>query len=70
MADIVLFIVGYRNTMLIYAAMNTVVFIVSYLLIEVRLPPLKEGESRVPKKWLPDGVYSDPAFYSLGACIG
>lgn len=56
--------VGYRNTLLIYAGINVVVWSVSYSLIHVRLPPLKPGESRVPKDWLPKGVWTDVAFYS------
>lgn len=55
--------------MLSYAGINTVVYAIAYLLIEVRLPPLKEGESRVPKKWLPEGCWSDIGFYSLTACV-
>ncbi|GAA5929256.1 hypothetical protein JCM3775_002290 [Rhodotorula graminis] len=56
---------GYRNALLIYTACNVVAYVVGFTLIQERNPPLKDGERRVPKNWLPKGVWRDVRFYSL-----
>lgn len=43
---------------------------VAFLLIETRIPPLKEGEERVARAWLPTACFKDVAFYSfIGAMV-
>jgi hypothetical protein len=42
---------------------------IAYCLLEVRLPPLKPGERRLPKNWLPTGMGRDPAIYSMCGCV-
>lgn len=61
--------VGYPYTMLIYACMNAVAWLVGWQLLKERWPPLKLGERRAPKTWLPSGVWRRGTFYSfnLGA---
>lgn len=49
----------------IYTACNVVAYVVGFTLIQERNPPLKDGERRVPKNWLPKGVWRDVRFYSL-----
>ncbi|BGP38072.1 hypothetical protein JCM10449v2_001999 [Rhodotorula kratochvilovae] len=56
---------GYRNALLIYTGCNAVAYLIGFVLIEERRPPLKPGERRVPKNWLPKGVWTDGRFYSL-----
>ncbi|GAA6057689.1 hypothetical protein JCM3770_003845 [Rhodotorula araucariae] len=56
---------GYRNALLIYTGCNAVAYIIGFILIEERHPPLRPGERRVPKNWLPTGVWTDGRFYSL-----
>lgn len=49
----------------VYAGINAVVWIAACFLLEMRTAPLRPGETRLPKNWLPLGVWSDVAFYSL-----
>ncbi|TNY17576.1 major facilitator superfamily domain-containing protein [Rhodotorula diobovata] len=56
---------GYRNAVFIYTGVNAVAYLVGFLLIEERRPPLRPGERKVPKRWLPKGVWKDARFYSL-----
>lgn len=44
---------------------------IAFLLIETRLPPLKEGETRSPPRaWLPTACFQDVAFFSfIGAMM-
>jgi len=53
----------------IYTACNVVAYVLGFTLIQERHPPLKPGERRVPKNWLPKGVWRDGRFYSLMASV-
>ncbi|GAA6026910.1 hypothetical protein JCM8097_005955 [Rhodosporidiobolus ruineniae] len=61
---------GYRNAMLIYTAIQALAFALGLLCIKERHPPLKPGEQRVAKNWLPIGVWTDGKFWSLMGCVG
>ncbi|GAA6001046.1 hypothetical protein JCM10207_007387 [Rhodosporidiobolus poonsookiae] len=61
---------GYRNAMLIYAGTSAVAFVVGFVCLTERHPPLKPGETRVAKNWLPSGVWSDGKFWSLMGSLG
>ncbi|GAA5866030.1 hypothetical protein JCM8547_002920 [Rhodosporidiobolus lusitaniae] len=61
---------GYRNALLIYAGINGCAFLVGWLCIAERHPPLKPGEARASKRWMPQGVWTDGAFWSLMGSIG
>ncbi|GAA5996373.1 uncharacterized protein JCM10292_007566 [Rhodotorula paludigena] len=60
---------GYRQALLIYAAVNAFAFTLGYLAIKERHPPLKPGERRGTKNWLPIGVWTNGKFYSLMGSI-
>lgn len=62
--------IGYRNTMLVWAGMIAVCQTAAFFLVKIRLAPLKPGESRVDKNWLPRGVWRDGAWYSLLISVG
>lgn len=38
---------------------------IAWFLLEVRKPPLKKGQQRVARNWLPHGIWTDGAWYSL-----
>lgn len=61
--------VGYRNTMLIYAGLNGVSWVCAWFLLKVRLPPLAAGQRRVPKNWLPKGIWGSSTWWSWILCI-
>ncbi|ORY56451.1 major facilitator superfamily domain-containing protein [Leucosporidium creatinivorum] len=56
--------IGYRNTMLVYAGLNGVSWSIAWFLLKVRLPPLAAGERRVPKNWLPRGIWGSSTWWS------
>lgn len=56
--------VGYRNTVLIYAGMNAAICMAGWFLMTPRLQPLKEGQRRFPKNWLPKGIWGSPTWWS------
>lgn len=56
--------VGYRNTVLIYAGMNAVITIVGWFIMTPRLQPLKDGQRRYPKQWLPRGIWRRGTWWS------
>ncbi|GAA5929206.1 hypothetical protein JCM3775_006764 [Rhodotorula graminis] len=57
---------GYRNTVLVYAGISAVVYVVAWMLLEVRKPPARATPARWDTKTgMPPGIFRDPAFYSL-----
>lgn len=38
---------------------------IAWFLLEAREPPLKKGQLRVARNWLPHGIWTDGAWYSL-----
>lgn len=58
------------STLQIYAGINGFAFVLGYFCVAERRPPLKLGETHYGKNWLPVGVWSDGAFWSLMGSIG
>lgn len=61
--------VGYRNVYLILAFVHGLLFIVAWFLLEVRERPLRDGKVKVPRDWLPSGVWRDVAFYAISLSV-
>ncbi|GAA5973398.1 hypothetical protein JCM11641_003113 [Rhodosporidiobolus odoratus] len=61
---------GYRNSLLVYTGISAIVYVVAWLLIEVRKPPLKAAPQRFDTKTgLPPGIHKDYAFWCLLASV-
>ena len=56
---------GYSRTLLVDACLNLTISVGSWFLLQVRELPSMRGQPKVAKRWLPEGVWKDAAFYSL-----
>lgn len=61
--------IGYRNTMLVYAGLNGCSWLGAWFLLKSRLPPLAAGQRRVPKHWLPRGLWTSSTWWSWILCV-
>lgn len=56
---------GPRKTLLIMAAIQTVIIVIGWSLLKVRDVP----ENRLPKHWLPGGIWRKVSWYSLAGAV-
>lgn len=64
---------GYRNSLLVYAGISAVIYLVAFFLLETRKPPAQSiPQTFDTKTGLPPGIWKDPAFWSLmiGISVG
>ncbi|GAA5895122.1 uncharacterized protein JCM6883_002326 [Sporobolomyces salmoneus] len=61
---------GYQNSMLVYAAISAFTYIIAWFLLATRKPPVRKvPQTFDTKTGLPPGIWKDPAFFSLFACV-
>lgn len=62
--------IGFRNTMLVWAAIIGVCQAAALFLVKIRLPPPKPEQAGQKFSLVPVGVWKDPAWYLLGTGFG
>ncbi|KAM0745862.1 MFS general substrate transporter [Meredithblackwellia eburnea MCA 4105] len=60
---------GYSHTLLSYACINLAVSVGAWFLLQVRPPPPTTSQEKDSGRWLPEGMFRDPATYSLALTL-